>query len=109
MNTATSRVSNNSTCENDINTKVKISSKFTLKGKVCKFCSVEGHGMTHCPTYTGFDERVNRCVELHLCSYCASAKHSAEECSAQNQPLSYKCVFCSSRKHISPLCPDQAK
>ena len=74
--------------------------------KYCKFCTNEGHTSKHCTTYLDYNQRVERCNQLKLCSQCTSAKHDSTNCPGNKNFLSYSCRNCQSKSHIEALCPN---
>ena len=78
---------------------------FTDK-RVCKFCGGISHSMFKCLKYDDHASRVDRCVELKICSLCSSSKHEKASCP---KTLEYQCKICNSKQHIAALCPKFAK
>ena len=68
----------------------------------CKFCTCVGHSMLACKKFPSYKSRVDRCIDLKICSLCSSRKHTKFEC---KKPLDFECKFCQSKSHISALCP----
>ena len=73
--------------------------------KHCKFCSTNGHLMVHCEKYNSYDKRKSRCLELGICNFCSSNKHTGDTCPGKQGKLSFACYYCNSKNHISALCP----
>ena len=71
---------------------------------VCKLCSLQGHRMWKCPKYPTYSDRIKRCQEINLCSFCSSSKHSKNDCLGKEGKLSFECFKCKSKCHITALC-----
>ena len=79
----------------------------TEKDRYCKFCAIKGHSMLACSKYVSVDARKQRCLMLHLCSFCSSNKHDDANCPGIQKKLSFECFNCKSKSHISALCPQR--
>ena len=86
----------------NVNTVKKNDDKFS-RGKFCKLCSENSHGLFTCRKYDSHDSRKKRCEELGLCGKCSSSKHVESQC---DKEMKFPCTICDSKSHISGLCGD---
>ena len=76
---------------------------------LCKLCSSDGHSIGKCETYSTYECKLARILELSLCSRCAGSGHKESECYGKKGKLRFQCLICRKREHITPLCPNQNK
>lgn len=74
--------------------------------KPCKLCGQCSHWMRDCDKYPLISDRVRRCNQLSLCSFCTSNKHVSDRCPANagRVHLSVPCSTCKQTTHVSALC-----
>ena len=86
-----------------------VADKYKGRKISCKLCSSDGHSIGKCETYSSYEARIARIMELSLCTRCAGSGHNESECYGKKGKLRFPCLVCRKKEHITPLCPNQTR
>ena len=60
---------------------------------LCKLCASEGHTMGKCETYPNYEAKLDKILELSLCTRCAGSGHNESECYGKKDKLKFPCLL----------------
>ena len=60
---------------------------------LCKLCSSDGHSIGKCETYSTYESKMARILELSLCARCAGSGHNESECYGKKGKLRFQCLI----------------